>query len=155
MSELSAAITKALANEYRTRASDLHKWVDPLTEEQFWTNPYDYGNSVGHLVLHLTGNLNYYIGARIAGTGYIRNRELEFKETRRPSKRDMLRNIDGAIAMVLTTIEAQSERDWTTAYSAEGEPEARDRFTALLKCAAHFYHHVGQIIYLSRELRKG
>jgi hypothetical protein len=67
----------------------------------------------------------------------------------------MLRNIDGAIAMVLTTIEAQSERDWTTAYSAEGEPEARDRFTALLKCAAHFYHHVGQIIYLSRELRKG
>jgi len=56
----------------RIYCSAMHKWVDPLSNEQFWRKPYPYGNSVGHLVLHMTGNLNYYIGARVAGTGYLR-----------------------------------------------------------------------------------
>jgi uncharacterized damage-inducible protein DinB len=133
----------------------MYQWVDALSEEQFWTNPYEYGNSVGHLVLHLTGNLNYYIGTQIAGTRYIRDRNLEFTETRRPSKAEVLKRFDEAIAMVTATVEEQSEKDWTLPYTAEREPEAKDRFTAFLKCLVHFYHHVGQINYLSRELRKG
>lgn len=154
MSELTQTITAAFAGEYRMRATEMHKWVDPLSEGQFWQNPFTYGNSVGNLVLHLTGNLSYYIGARIADTGYVRNRELEFAESRRPPKADVLRKFDDAIAMVIATIERQSEADWTLPYSAEREPEAKYRFTAVLRCAVHFYHHVGQINYLSRELTK-
>ena|SRR6202008_603247 len=154
MSEVTQTISTAFASEYRMRAADLHNWVDPLSEHQFWQNPFSYGNSVGHLVLHLTGNLSYYIGARIAGTGYIRNRDLEFTESRRPSKTDVLRNFDEAIAMVIRTIERQSEADWTLPYSAEREPEAKNRFTLFLRCAVHLYHHVGQINYLCRELAK-
>jgi uncharacterized damage-inducible protein DinB len=154
MSELTELISTAFASEYQMRAAELHKWADPLSEDQFWRNPYAYGNSVGHLVLHLTGNLSYYIGARIAGTGYIRNRDLEFTQSRRPSKADVLRSFDDAIAMVIATIERQSEADWSLPYSAEREPEAKNRFTLFLRCAVHFYHHVGQINYLSRELRK-
>ena len=154
MSELAHAITAALSSEYRMRALELHKWVDPLSEDQFWRNPYSYGNSVGHLVLHLSGNLNYYIGARIAETGYIRNRDLEFTETRRPSKAEVLRRFDDTIAMVIATIQRQSESDWTLPYSAEREPEAKNRLTAVLRCAVHLYHHVGQINYLCRELAK-
>jgi uncharacterized damage-inducible protein DinB len=154
MSELTQIISTAFANEYRMRAAELHKWVDPLSEEQFWHNPYSYGNSVGHLVLHLTGNLSYYIGARITETGYVRNRDLEFTESRRPLKSHVLRKFDEAIAMVIATIERQSESDWTLPYSAEREREAKDRFTIVLRCAVHFYHHVGQINYLCRELAK-
>ncbi len=155
MSELANAVKTALANEYRGRAVELHKWVDPLGEEEFWKNPYNYGNSVGHLVLHLTGNLSYYIGAQIANTGYLRNRDLEFTETREPSKAEVLRQLDETIEMVVATIEQQSEADWTLPYTAEREPEAKDRFTAFLRCAVHFYYHVGQINYLFRELQKG
>lgn len=154
MSELAQIVSTAFASEYRMRAAELHKWVDSLTEEQFWRNPYTYGNSVGHLVLHITGNLSYYIGARIADTGYVRNRDLEFTESRRPSKAEVLRRFDETIAMVSATIEQQSEGDWTLPYSAEREPDAKDRFTVVLRCAVHFYHHVGQINYLYRELEK-
>ncbi|HYA64446.1 MAG TPA: DinB family protein [Candidatus Sulfotelmatobacter sp.] len=154
MSELTQIISTAFAGEYRMRAAELHKWADPLSEEQFWRNPYSYGNSVGHLVLHLTGNLSYYIGARIAETGYVRNRDLEFTESRRPTKADVLRKFDETIAMVVATIERQSQSDWTLPYSAEREPEAKDRFTAVLRCAVHFYHHIGQINYLCRELAR-
>jgi uncharacterized damage-inducible protein DinB len=154
LSELSASLAAALATEYHQRASELHKWVDPLSEEQFWRNPFSHGNSVGHLALHLTGNLNYYIGARIAGTGYIRNRDLEFSEARMQPKADVLRKFDEAIATVIAAIDNQAEAYWTAPYSAEREPDSRNRVTLFLRCASHLYHHVGQIIYLSRELRK-
>ncbi len=154
MSQLSAAINLAFAHEYRARAADLHKWVDPLTEEQFWRNPFTFGNSIGHLVLHLTGNLSYYIGAQVAKTGYTRNRDLEFTESRRPSKSEVLRRFDETIAMVVATVEHQSEAEWTAAYAAEREPEAQNRFAIFLRCASHLYHHVGQINYLSRELTR-
>jgi uncharacterized damage-inducible protein DinB len=153
MSTLSQSISEGLAGEFRRRSADLHKWADPLSDEEFWKNPYAYGNSVGHLVLHLTGNLNYYIGARIAETGYVRNRDLEFTETRRPSRAETLHKFDEVIALVISTLERQKESDWTLPYSAEREPEAHDRFRAFLHCATHLFHHVGQIIYLSRELR--
>lgn len=154
MSKLTEIIQAGLASEYCMRSADLHKWVDPLTDEQFWHNPFAYGNSVGHLVLHLTGNLSYYIGARVASTGYVRNRDLEFTEAKRPSKAEVLRKFDEAVAMVVATIEKQKEDDWTVPYSAEREPDAKDRFTVFLRCAVHLYHHVGQINYLSRELTK-
>ena len=86
MADLSGTISSDLAGYYEFVAAQAHKWVDPLTQDQFWRNPFSYGNSVGHLILHLTGNLNYYIGARVAGTGYIRNRDREFTETEKPEK---------------------------------------------------------------------
>jgi uncharacterized damage-inducible protein DinB len=154
MSELSSIVSATFAKEYRWRATELHKWVDPLTEGQFWHNPHSYGNSVGHLVLHLTGNLNYYIGARIAATGYVRHRDLEFTDTTRPSKATVLRKFDDTISMVAATAGQQCGSDWALPYSAEREPEASTRYAAFLRCAMHLYHHIGQIIYLCRELSK-
>jgi len=154
LSTLSESVAAALASEYRHRAAELHIWVDPLSEEQFWRNPFSYGNSVGHLVLHLTGNLSYYVGARIAGTGYVRNRDLEFSEARKLPKTDVMRAFDEAIATVIGAIGNQTEADWAAPYTAEREPDSKNRVTLFLRCASHLYHHVGQIIYLSRELRQ-
>jgi uncharacterized damage-inducible protein DinB len=154
MADLSGTIAGGLANYYEQVAKQLHKWVDPLSSEQFWRNPYPYGNSVGHLVLHLTGNLSYYIGARIAETGYVRNRDREFTETQRQPKEQVLGEFDRIIALVVATIRKQSPEDWSADYTAEREPEAKDRLTAFLRCAGHAYHHVGQIIYLSKELAR-
>ena len=85
----------------------------PLTEAQFWQKPFPYGNSFGHLVLHLTGNLNYYIGAQIAETGYVRDRPREFNDPNPPSKEEALKRFDEAVAMVRKTIGAQSPDDWS------------------------------------------
>jgi uncharacterized damage-inducible protein DinB len=154
MRELAAVVAETLAGYYEEVRGRVHEWVDPLTGEQIWARPYPYGNSVGHILLHLTGNLNYYIGAQIAGTGYVRNRPVEFTDTQRRSREQVLADFDRAIAMVVDTIRKQSPEDWTKPYAAEREPESKDRFTAVFRCAAHAYHHVGQLIYLSKELTK-
>jgi uncharacterized damage-inducible protein DinB len=154
VAEVNETVAPGLAAYYEFVAAQLHKWADPLSDEQFWRKPYPYGNSVGHLVLHLTGNLNYYIGARVAETGYVRDREREFTEKQPPPKEAAMRAFDRAIAMVVATIRKQEAEDWGKAYTAEREPEAADRFQIFVRCAGHAYHHVGQIVYLSRELAR-
>jgi Protein of unknown function (DUF1572) len=154
MPDPSSAIASDIAWYYEFIAAHFHKWVDPLTQGQFWHNPFPYGNSVGHLTLHLTGNLNYYIGARVEETGYVRDRDREFTETRKLEKAKVLEAFDQAIAMVVSTARKQKPENWLAPYSADLEPEAADRFMIFLRCAGHAYHHVGQIILLSKELTK-
>ena len=154
MAELNETVTTGLAAYYEFVGAQLHKWVDSLSNEQFWRKPYPYGNSIGHLVLHMTGNLNYYIGARVAETGYVRDRDREFTEKQTPAKEAALQAFDRTIAMVVATIRKQTAADWGKAYTAEREREAADRFQIFVRCAGHAYHHVGQIVYLSRELAR-
>lgn len=159
MNDLASVVQETLASYYEEIGQRVHEWVDPLTTEQIWARPFGFqqenpedGNSVGHLLLHLTGNLNYYIGAQIAGTGYVRNRPLEFSDAKKKSKEQVLGDFDHGLRMVVETVRRQKADDWTQAYAAEREPESKDRFTLFFRCAAHAYHHVGQIIYLSKEL---
>jgi len=154
MADLATTTASEFANYYEKVRADVHKWADPLSQEQFWKNPYGYGNSIGHLVLHLTGNLSYYIGTRVAENGYVRNRDREFAEPEKLDKGRVLEAFDRTIDMVVATVRAQAPGDWLVAYSGEREPEAKNRFAIFLRCAAHAYHHVGQMIYLSRELAK-
>src|SRR5438270_11118412 len=148
MTKFSFTLGQDFSRFYQRVAEQIRELVAPLSTEQIWRRPYPYGNSIGHLLLHLTGNLNYYIGAQIADTGYIRHRDREFTDTKNTAKEKVLADFDRAISMVVTTIKKQSPEDWSSAYSAEREPEAKDRFTIILRCASHANHHIGQIIYL-------
>src|SRR6266481_5617076 len=85
---------------------------------------------------------------------YVRDREREFTDNQPPSKEEALRAFDRTIAMVVATIGKQRAEDWGKAYTAEREPEARDRMQIFIRCAGHAYHHVGQMVYLTRELAR-
>jgi len=153
MADLNDTIASGLAARYKKLAGIVHQLAGPMSEEQFWAKPFAFGNSFGHLVLHLTGNLNYYIGAQIAGTGYVRDRPLEFSDAARPSKVEVLKKFDQAIEMVIGAINSQSAEDWSKEYSAVGA-DARDRFNMVLQCATHLHHHIGQMMYLGFELKR-
>ena len=155
MSDISATVANELSRYYQEIADTITELVAPLTDDQLWTRPYPYGNSIGHLLLHLTGNLSYYVGTEIAHTGYVRNRPLEFSDPSRQTKETVLKNFHGAIAMVRATLAEQKENDWSAAYTAKGMEHGGTRFYAFLSCAAHLSHHRGQIIYLRKQLGDG
>jgi len=153
MTDLKTTIAAALTARYEKLAGVLHELAAPLTQERFWDKPFAFGNSFGHLVLHLTGNLNYYIGAQIAGTGYVRDRPVEFSDATRPSKAEVLKKFDQAIEMVITTINSQSPEDWSKEYTGTGA-DAHNRMEMVLQCATHLHHHIGQIMYIGFELKR-
>ena len=154
MTNLSNTVANGFISSYQDFVQRVHTLAEKLTEEQFWTKPYPYGNSFGHLTLHITGNLNYYIGAQIAKTGYVRDREREFTEKNPPSKEEAITRLDEAVNMVIATLEKQTAETWSSEYEAVGANYAPDRFSIIFRCAAHFFHHIGQMIYLEKEFSK-
>jgi Protein of unknown function (DUF664) len=72
-SELARTAALEFERYFRHLAERVDKAARSVSEEQFWKKPFPFGNSIGHLVLHLTGNLSHYIGALVAGTGYVRH----------------------------------------------------------------------------------
>ena len=153
MTDLKSTIDSGLAARYTKLAGVVRELAAPLSEEQFWAKPFPFGNSFGNLVLHLTGNLNYYIGAQIAGTGYVRDRPQEFADATQPSKEDVMNKFDDTVEMVVRTIRNQSAKDWSKEYTAVGV-DARDRFEVSLLCATHLHHHIGQMMYLGFEMKR-
>ena len=153
MPELHSTLSSVLADRYAQNAARVHELATPLTNAQFWQKPFPFGNSFGHLVLHLTGNLNYYIGAQIAKTGYIRDRPREFTDPNPPSKEEALKRFDDAVVMVIKTVHAQSPDDWSAEYSGAGT-NAKTRLDMNMQCAAHMQHHIGQMIYLCYEIQR-
>ena len=150
MPDLQSTVASVLADRYMANAARVRELAGPLTNVQFWQKPFAFGNSFGHLVLHLTGNLNYYVGTQIAKTGYVRDRPREFNDPNPPSKDDALRHFDDTVDMVLKTIRAQSPEDWSKQYSGVGTT-AQSRLDMIMQCAAHMQHHIGQMIYLDYE----
>jgi hypothetical protein len=153
MSDLHSTLSSVLNDRFTANAARVRELAAPLTNAQFWKKPFPFGNSFGHLVLHLTGNLNYYIGAQIAKTGYVRDRPREFNDPNPPSKDEALKRFDAAVAMVVKTVRAQSPEDWSAEYSGVGA-DARNRLAMVVQCAAHMQHHIGQMIYLGYELQR-
>jgi hypothetical protein len=151
---LNETVATGFAARYEELGAKVQELAEPLSDAQFWKKPFAFGNSFGHLVLHLAGNLNYYIGAGIAATGYVRDRDREFSETARPSKHEVMKRFAEAVAMVARTARAQSEADWARKYIAVREEDAENRFNIFLRCATHLHLHVGQMIYLQFELKK-
>jgi len=112
MPELDATLASVLAARFDANLARVFELGSALSEKQLWTKPYPYGNSFGHLVLHLTGNLNYYIGAQIANTGYVRDRNREFTEPSPPSREEALKRLGDAVAVAVEVVRAQSPADW-------------------------------------------
>jgi uncharacterized damage-inducible protein DinB len=153
MADLHSLLSSALIERYTSNAKTIRTLAARIPEDEFWKKPYPYGNSFGHLVLHLTGNLNYYVGAQIAGTGYVRDRPKEFADPTPPSKEEALKRFDEAVEMAVRTIKAQNAEDWSKDYSATGADSKR-RLEILIHCAAHIQHHIGQMTYLTDEWNK-
>ena len=71
MLDLASTLNSTLVDRFTTHSARIRELAAFFSESQFWQKAFPFGNSFGHLVLHLTGNLNYYIGTQIANTGYV------------------------------------------------------------------------------------
>ena len=145
--DLTAAVRTALIQELEQLQADVQQLVVPLSERELWSKPVEPGNSIGHLILHLTGNLNHFVGGQLGGSGYVRDREREFTEKERPAKAELMANFDAAAATFRRVVDGLS-----TEQLAAPHPHAAfgSVLKALVHLVAHFALHRGQISYLAR-----
>lgn len=118
-------------------------------ENQIWAIDKNIANSGGNLCLHLIGNINTYIGAEIAKTGYVRDRPLEFSLKDIP-RSELIHKIDETILVVNKAIDSLSEEDLEQIYpQIVFEKEMTTGFF-LVHLATHLGYHLGQINYHRR-----
>jgi len=140
------ALAAILDRDLATLRREVEAYPD---ERDLWREVPGIPNVGGTLVLHLTGNLQHYFGARLAGTGYVRDRPAEFARRDVP-RSELLRQIDAARAAVKAGSTAVG-----TAQLAADFPElvggSRVRTgDYLVHLAVHFAYHLGQLDYHRR-----
>ena len=148
---LARVVGEEFARYFRHLGERVEKAAMAIPEDQLWTKPFAFGNSIGHLVLHLTGNLNHYVGALVAGTGYVRHREHEFIDPAKYPRDEILAKFREAVDLVIRTVETQDEASLMTPVDAQKPIETR--FGLFLVCASHLNNHVGQMSYLVQALQ--
>lgn len=122
------------------------------SDEQLWKVQDGISNSGGNLCLHLTGNLQHFIGATLGESGFIRNREAEFKLKNIPRQK-LLEEIDNARQAVTDTLEQVSKKELESEYPIQvlGEPMSTQFF--LIYLLKHLSYHIGQINYHRRLVK--
>jgi uncharacterized damage-inducible protein DinB len=133
--------------------AQIHAAVQPLTEEQIWWRPNEASNSIGNLILHLTGSLNHFLNRNLGSLDYSRDRAAEFAERRTIPRAELLAVFDEMVANADRTFE-----QLTVARLSEASPEPKMSTVVLedlLNVLAHFSTHVGQILWIAKMQAEG
>lgn len=120
-------------------------------ETDLWKIEKGIANSAGNLCLHLIGNLNAYIGAEFAKTGYIRNRDLEFSQKNIP-RGELVKMIEDTIPIVQNGLDALKPEDLEKEYPLLVFKEKTSTGYFLIHLAVHLGYHLGQVNYHRRLL---
>lgn len=127
---------------------ELEAYPDTAT---LWATPPGLPNSGGNLALHLAGNLEHFVGAVLGGSGYVRDRDAEFR-TRGLSREEVVRRVGQARAAVAAVLPGLGEADLARDFPVPvaGVRVALGDFLAHL--AVHLGYHLGQVDYHRRAV---
>ena len=129
---------------------DIERAIAPLSDEQIWWRPNEASNSIGNLILHLSGNVRQWIVGGVGLQPNSRNRQLEFDQRSLIPKEEILSRLRTIIDEADAVIGAVSES------TLEEAREIQDRNTTVLKAiyhvVEHFATHTGQIQWISKSL---
>lgn len=118
-------------------------------ERDIWVIPAGISNSAGTLALHLAGNLRHFLGARLGGSGYARDRGSEFADRDVP-RSELIDRIGRAEAEVVSALDALPPAAPPAPFPQDlgGTRVRTDDF--LLHLVTHLAYHLGQVDYHRR-----
>jgi len=121
-------------------------------EEDLWVLDGDIKNTAGNLAMHLCGNLQHFIGAVLAKSGYVRDRDFEFSG--RKSKSAIIDEIDTTIKVLGTYFEKVDPKEFEQEYPLEVLGYKITTFYFIIHLSGHLNYHLGQINYHRRIVIK-
>jgi len=134
---------------------DLNKLKDEISsyrsEAAIWITQKEINNSAGNLILHLTGNLNTYIGLILGKVEFVRDREFEFsaKGISREVLSGKIAETRERVRSTLSSLPAEA-LDHEYPLRVFGEKMTTEYF--LVHLLGHLNYHLGQINYHRRLL---
>jgi uncharacterized damage-inducible protein DinB len=151
MTELEKAfITKSrslLSGEYLPK---LRRSLAQIDDEQVWWRSGEETNSIGNLLLHLSGNIRQWIVSGVGGAPDHRERQQEFDARDGLGRKELLALLTETLAEVDAVMAGLTGDELLEIRTIQGtETSVLD---AIYHVVEHFGMHTGQIIYLSKML---
>ena len=134
-----------LVNDYLPK---IEKSVEMLSDEQIWWRANPSSNSIGNLLLHLSGNVRQWIVVGLGGATDTRDRDAEFAQRDTIPRHELLNRLRQTLREADQTLaEFNTERllDQFTIQSLQVTALA-----AILHVVEHFSMHTGQIILIAK-----
>jgi hypothetical protein len=119
------------------------------SDADLWRQPNTIPNSAGTLALHLAGNLRHYVGAVLGDTGYVRDRDAEFRRRNVP-RAEIMRELDAAVADVGAVMSRITDTELSATFPQAVAGKHVSTVDMLLHLATHLTYHLGQIDYHRR-----
>ncbi len=145
-------LNSVLANFYER---DLRKLIEEVNlfrnEGDLWRTNGSVKNSSGNLVLHIIGGLNYLIGATLAQTGYLRDRDQEFIK-KGVERKDLVGQLEELIGMINKKVNALTQEQMEGEYPIFFDKPKTSTSYVLQQLLLHLNYHLGQVNYLRRIL---
>jgi hypothetical protein len=110
-------------------------------------------NCGGTLALHVAGNLQHYIGARLGHSSYVRNRDLEFVRRHVP-RAELVRELGHAHAAVLQTFTMLDATALDEVFPETVQNVAVPTSILLMHLATHIAYHLGQLDFHRRSVTR-
>ncbi len=142
-------LAKVFAREIAAVKAEVLGYPD---DETLWREVPGLPNSSGTLALHLAGNLRHFLGAGIGGSGYKRDRPVEFA-TRGTSRAEVAALIDAAASEVSAAF-AKAPANLLEVMPPIPFPGDKQLPAPLgiLHLTAHLAYHLGQMDYHRRSV---
>ena len=140
-----------LSDLYERDLNKLKQEIEQYSDEtDLWKKSGDIPNSAGNLCLHLCGNLRHFIGFVLGGSGYVRDRDLEFSDGG-IAREELLARIDLTIEEVKAALSKATDETLASDYPIDvfGKGTFKTEWF-LVHLATHFTYHLGQHDYHRR-----
>ena len=124
--------------------------VAKLTDEQVWWRPNSESNSIGNLLLHLSGNARQWIICGVGSEPDHRNRDAEFERRDPIPRAELLALLRSTLSEIQTTLETLDPETLLERRPIQGHD--LDILEAIFHVTEHFSMHTGQIIMLTKML---
>jgi len=130
----------------------IQRCLSELSEDEVWWRAHETDNSIGNLLLHLSGNVRQWIISGVGGARDARERQKEFDERKHLSKAELLQKLENTLREADSVLE---KLDLSKLLEIRHIQKYDVTFLeAISHVVEHFSGHVGQIIYITK-LRKG
>lgn len=142
--ELARGFTSYATGRLLDCLANVERCVGLLTVEQVWERPNEVSNSIGNLVLHLTGNVTQWIVAGLGGETFERDRPAEFAARGPMPTGAILPPLRRAVERACEVIEALTPETLVREYPIQGRTVTG--LAAVFHAVEHFSFHTGQIV---------
>jgi uncharacterized damage-inducible protein DinB len=127
----------------------IEQCVAALSEEDFWWRPNPDSNSVGNLILHLSGNVRQWIVSGIGGKPDTRIRQEEFDATGGMKKDEVIGRLRETVNEACDVLKSMNPDRLSESEMIQGKEVPL--LYAVYHVVEHFSMHTGQIIQITKD----